>query len=86
MADYLMFKYNLKQKVFYMSQNQINTAYILQRLYVDGSPDVPHEAHFGLPRIQYVTHSGYFSEDELFASMEDLLRHLRESMTPLQEY
>ncbi len=72
-----MFKYELRQVVFYMRNNRIHSAPVLARKYID---NVEHKHHsFEAACIEYETCHAAFNEADLFISKDALLEHLRAS-------
>ena len=62
-----MFKFELKQLVFYLKDNKLNSARIISRKYVEDS---------GNRTIRYVTCHGEYDEKNIFESKEELLKSL----------
>lgn len=78
-----MFKYNLNQIVWYMMYGTIHSAPILSRMYVDNQvtnvctkEQVEAFRAFGDSGIMYATIHAILSENEIYASKEELLLNL----------
>jgi hypothetical protein len=71
-----MFKFNIEQLVFYIHENKICSAKILARRYIDHIKDFA-ENPFGEDCILYYTCHGIFDEDQIFASKDELIEHLK---------
>lgn len=75
-----MFKYELEQLVYYIKDNKLHSANVLARRVVENSK--PHWARdadtrhlyapWGESGIEYRTCHGFYKEDKLYASKEDL--------------
>jgi hypothetical protein len=81
-----VFKYELNQLVYYLKDNKIHSAPILSRCIVENLHDEWNSTHeqeeffckFGKSAILYITCHGFFSEDKIFNSKEDLCKTLME--------
>lgn len=69
----MMFKFELKQVVFYMMDNRVHSAPIRSRMIVE---NVDLYNDFGLATMIYATIHGKFQEHLLFESREALAAHL----------
>jgi hypothetical protein len=74
-----MFKFELRQLIFYLRDNKVCSASIMARFYVDtvsptGSMDL--YKRFGEPNTKYSTCHGIVYEQEAFASKQELLESL----------
>lgn len=71
-----MFKFNLGQEVWYLLNNKLHKATVLARKYVD---NVVGQSiyEFGINTITYNTVHGTFLENEVYASLDDLIAGLK---------
>lgn len=78
-----MFKFNLNQLVWYIENNKFHSANIISRIYIDnkikdvhGKEQTEAFQQFGADQIQYGTVHGAYTENQLFASKEELVTFL----------
>ncbi len=81
-----MFKFKIGQEVYCILENRLHSAKILSRQFTENSEfgnknactQAQKETYqaFGPDEIKYSTIHGIFSEAELFATKEDLVKHL----------
>lgn len=79
-----MFKYALKQTIFYLQDNVVKSAAILSRRFVENSDnqadltDGQRKVYqiWGRNAIEYKTIHGIIEESKAFASKEELLKSL----------
>jgi hypothetical protein len=74
-----MFKFNLKDKIFYIRDNKVHAAPVLARRFVDCTdPQSVSDIYkrFGEPNVSYSTCHGVVYEKDAFGSKEELLASL----------
>lgn len=74
-----MFKFKLKDLIFYIRDNKVHSAPVLARRFVDCTDPQSNSdiyKRFGEPNISYSTCHGIVYEKEAFASKEELLKSL----------
>jgi hypothetical protein len=74
-----MFKFQLRDKIWYLRNNKVCSAPVLARRFVDC--DNPHQSNeiykrFGEPNCSYSTCHGTILDSEAFGSKEELLASL----------
>jgi len=71
-----IFKFELKDLVYYMKENKVHSAPVRVRMYIDCTSSVHLALSDGVEGVRYKTCHGIYTEENLFHSKEELLASL----------